>query len=143
MPQSSVRTICDKKEKYRAQAAVANLSSKKATIFRTRTMEKMEKLLVLWILDFDQRGIPVFTSAIQTKAVSLFQHIKENLEDKTETEIKETFKGSTGWFDRFKKRHDLSCIQYHKCILCEKSFFTDLKLKTHMKRNHTKKQNKV
>ena len=99
-------------------------------------MEKMEKLLVLWILDFDQRDIPVFASAIQTKAVSLFQHVKENLEDKTETEIKETFKGSMGWFDRFKKCHDLSCIQYHKCILCEKSFFTDLKLKTHMKRNH-------
>ena len=139
MPQSSVRTICDKKEKYRAQAAVANLSSKNATIFRTRTMEKMEKLLVLWILDFDQKGIPVFSSAIQTKAVSLFQHIKENLEDKTETEIKETFKGSPGWFDRFKKRHDLSCIQYHKCILCEKSFFTDLQLKTHLKRNHKEK----
>jgi hypothetical protein len=136
MPQSSVRTICDKKEKYRAQASVANLSSKNVTIVRTRTMEKMEKLLVLWILDFDQRGIPVFSSAIQTKAVSLFQHTKKNLEDKTESEIKETFKGSMGWFDRFKKRHDLSCILYHKCILCEKSFFTDSKLKTHMKRTH-------
>ena len=99
-------------------------------------MEKMEKLLLLWILDFDQKGIPVFSSAIPTKAVSLFQHVKENLEDKTETEIKETFKGSMGWFDRFKKCHDLSCIQYHKCIFCEKSFFTDIKLKTHMKRNH-------
>ena len=99
-------------------------------------MEKMEKLLLLWILDFDQKGIPVFSSVIPTKAVSLFQHTKKNLEDKTETEIKETFKGSMGWFDRFKKRHDLSCILYHKCILCEKSFFTDLKLKTHMKRTH-------
>ena len=61
-------------------------------------MEKMEKLILLWIPDFDQKGIPVFSSAIPTKAVSLFQHIKENLEDKTETEIKETFKGSMGRF---------------------------------------------
>ena len=76
----------------------------------------MEKLLLLWILDFDQKGIPVFSSAIPTKAVSLFQHTKKNLEDKTETEIKETFKGSMGWFDRFKKRHDLSCIQYHNSL---------------------------
>jgi hypothetical protein len=144
MPQSSVRTICDKKETYNAQAAVGNPSNKNAMIIkvRTRTMEKMEKLLLLWILDFDQRGIPVFSSAVQTKAVSLFQHIKENLEDKTKTEIKETFKGSKGWLYRYKKRHDLSCIQVNerpfKCKDCNKGFLIKKNMEIHEKQVHQK-----
>jgi hypothetical protein len=112
MPQSSVRTICDKRAVYKAQATVANPSSKnKIVVKRTDNMEKMEKLLDLWILDLDQRGIPVCTSVIQTKAVSLFNHIKANNSNMTEAEIKEEFIASNGWFERFKKRQDIKNVK--------------------------------
>jgi hypothetical protein len=65
------RTICDKKETYKAQAAVANPSSKIIRV-RTQTMEKMEKLLLLWIRDFDQRGIPVSHQQFQLKLYHYF-----------------------------------------------------------------------
>ena len=74
-------------------------------------MEKMEKLLDLWILDLDQRGIPVCTSVIQTKAASLFNHIKANNSNMTEAEIKEEFVASNGWFERFKKRQDIKNVK--------------------------------
>ena len=112
MPQSSVRTICDKRDIYKAQAAVANPSNKnKIVMKRSFCMEKMEKLLALWILDLDQRGIPVCTSVIQTKAVSLFDHIKANHSDMSETEIKKGFIGSNGWFERFKKRQEIKNVK--------------------------------
>ena len=47
---------------------------------------------------------------IQKKAVSLFDHIKENMADKTEKEIKAGFTGSNGWFANFKIRNEIKSV---------------------------------
>ena len=104
MPYSSVRAICQRKEAIKAQGSSA--SSNKILLTRTRTMEQLEKLLSSWIFDLEQKGTPAGQSEVQAKAKSLFLQIKENLEDKTEKEIKETFIASNGWFANFKKRNE-------------------------------------
>ena len=113
MPQSSVRTICDKKEKYKLQATVTNPKTATIVRFRTPTMDKMENLLSLWICDLEQRGIPCSRSVIQTKAVSLFEHIKKNAkeEDLHERKRKKPFIASNGWFERFKRRQEIESVK--------------------------------
>ena len=73
-------------------------------------MEEMEKHLSLWILDLDQKGIRVVKSQIKNQAKAMFLQIQENLENKTEKEAKEIFKGSNGWFENFKKRNEIQRI---------------------------------
>ena len=111
MSDSSVRLICKRKDKLRAQAACGTPTNSTAIfISRSRILEEMEKHLSLWILDLDQKKIPVVKSQIQNQAKSLFLKIQENLEDKTEKETNEIFKGSNGWFEKFKKRNEIQRI---------------------------------
>ena len=97
-------------DKIKFQATLLDPSQKNTIHVRqdkTRSMAKMESLLLLWIQDLDQRGILVGTKQIQAKAKSLYLHVKENFEDKTEAEMKETFVASNGWLHQYKKRHDI------------------------------------
>ena len=70
---------------------------------RTRTMEETERLLSAWIFGLEQKGTSPKQSKIQEEAKFLFFQIKDNLEDKTEKEIKEKFQASNRWFANFKK----------------------------------------
>ena len=74
-------------------------------------MEQTEQKLLPWIQNLQQRGIPLGNSRIQKKARAIFIQIKDNLEDKTEDEIKETFQASKGWLARFKKRNGIKIIK--------------------------------
>ena len=104
--ESSVRTIYGQREKLKFQATLTNPSQK-----RTRSMDKMETLLTLWIQDLNKRRILIGLKQIQAKAKSLYLHVKENFEDKTEAEMKETFGASNGWFERYKKRHNIKNVK--------------------------------
>ena len=76
--------------------------------FKTRSsaIETMERLLVAWIENCNQQNIRIDTPTIQAKAKDFFQKIKNEQEfcDMTQTELKESFDASKGWFYRFKKR---------------------------------------
>ena len=108
MNESSVRTLYGRREKLKLQATLANSAQHSGILIskieRTRSMAKMESLLSLWVQDLDKKGILVGAIQIQTKAKSLYLHVKENFEDKTEAEIKETFGASNGWFYNYKKK---------------------------------------
>ena len=58
-----------------------------------------------------KQGTPPEQSKIQTEARRIFIQIKDNLEDKTEKEIKENFLASNGWFANFKKRNKVQRVQ--------------------------------
>ena len=166
MSESSVRGICKKKEKYKAQSAQGVSGNNLKFNLRSRTMERMEELLSSWIIDVEQRGISIKKSQIQAKARSLFLHIKNNLEDKTEDEIKETFEASNGWIHKFNKRQKvhsatkssegsanvdpldiMTCYQLPDsndfvCDLCGFSTFSNAKLKQHRYEKHETEKHK-
>ena len=165
MNESSIRALYGRREKIKIQATLSN-PSQYNVIKRTRSMEEMEGLLSLWVQDLDQRGIHVGTKEIQTKAKYLYLQVKDNFADKTETEIKETFLASNGWFDLYKKRHNIkigkltgkakSADHYaatpsdliwhikivhekkkeHKCEMCHQKFSLKNALTNHIKTIH-------
>ena len=113
MNESSVRSLYKRREKLRLQASTANPSQQNLILIsRTRTFEKMERLLSLWVLDLDHRAIPVGKRQIQNKARSLYMHVYANLEDKSEFEMNQKdFVASNGWFENYKKRHDIKSVK--------------------------------
>ena len=161
MAESSVRTLYSRRENIKFQATLANPSQHSAALVikteRTRSMEKMEGLLSLWVQNLDQRGVIVGRKQIKTKAKSLYFHTKKNFEDKTEAEIKETFGASNGWFYNYIKRHDIKIekqtgrhyvstpldlttvhekIKEHKCEMCHQKFPLINALADHIKTVH-------
>ena len=74
MNESSVRTLYGRREKLKLQATLANSAQHSGILIskieRTRSMEKMESLLSLWVQDLDKKGILVGANQIQTKAKS-------------------------------------------------------------------------
>ncbi|XP_068205598.1 tigger transposable element-derived protein 1-like [Palaemon carinicauda] len=62
---------------------------------------EMERLLVLWLEDQNQRRIPVSFMVIQEKAKRLFKALKKERGEESESE---EFSASRSWFMRFKAR---------------------------------------
>ena len=76
----------------------------KATVItkqRSGLIIEMERLLVLWLEDQNQRRIPVSLMVIQKKAKRLFEALKKERGEESE---REEFSASRGWFMRFKAR---------------------------------------
>ena len=107
---SSVRAIIRRKEELKKWLEINQTlgASKESSQFKTRSsaMETMERLLVTWIENCNQQNIRLDTPTIQAKAKDFFTKIKNEQEfcDMTQTELKESFDASKGWFYRFKKR---------------------------------------
>ncbi|KAK9512965.1 hypothetical protein O3M35_001264 [Rhynocoris fuscipes] len=105
LAKSSIQTIRDKKEDiktYLQSAALLNIS--RLTRQRNWIMEKMEKLLIIWIEDNNKRKIPMSKMTIQEKALGIFENLKKG--DTNESEDV-TFQASRGWFEKFKNRFNL------------------------------------
>jgi hypothetical protein len=56
------------------------LSLKKIARTRSNIIEKMEKMLSVWIDDMGQRHMPVSQMTIQNKALNLFNFLKNQQE---------------------------------------------------------------
>ena len=137
MAESSVRALYSRREKIKFQATLLDPSQKNAN--KSRSMAKMESLLLSWIQDLDQRGVLVGAKQIQAKAKSLYLHVKENFENKTEAEIKETFGASNGWMHQYKKRHDIKIgKETGKAKLADHNAATPSELKENIRTSHEK-----
>ena len=105
LSQSTVSTIL--KDSERIIDAVNSSASLKATVItkrRTPIIEEMEKILLIWVEDQIQKQVILSMGAIQAKARSLFEALKLNSFNPNEPT---KFMASHGWFERFKKRHNL------------------------------------
>ncbi|XP_053547000.1 tigger transposable element-derived protein 1-like [Bombina bombina] len=105
---TTINTVMKNREKIVAEV-------KSSTPVNTTTIRKrdsivadMERLLILWIENQTTRHVPVNQAIIQSKALSLFNHLKAK---KGEAAKDAEFVASRGWFDRFKKRSNLHNIK--------------------------------
>ncbi|XP_069812148.1 tigger transposable element-derived protein 1-like [Dendropsophus ebraccatus] len=98
---STVATII--KDKHRILEHVKGSAPMKATVITKRSglIIEMERLLVLWLEDQNQRRIPVSLMVIQEKALRLFEALKRERREERESE---EFVASRGWFMRFRER---------------------------------------
>ena len=109
LSRSTVGTIV--KDKERIKEHVKGSAPMKATVItkqRSGLIIEMERLLVLWLEDQNQRRMPISLMLIQEKAKSLFEMLKAEKGDESEGEV---FAASRGWFHRFSSRANLHNIR--------------------------------
>ncbi|XP_045123812.1 tigger transposable element-derived protein 1-like [Portunus trituberculatus] len=102
LSRSTVATII--KDKEHIMEHVKGSAPMKVTVItkqRSGLIIEMERLLVLWLEEQNERRIPVSLLVIQEKAKRLFEALKE---EKGEGSESEEFVASRGWFMRFKAR---------------------------------------
>jgi hypothetical protein len=80
------------------------LSAYRVSRVRPSIMEKMERLLSIWIDHENQKNVSLNVSAIKERAKKLYRHLKKV--ESVPSDVK-PFNASHGWFERFKKRYSL------------------------------------
>ncbi|KAM5158212.1 tigger transposable element-derived protein 1-like [Mantella aurantiaca] len=109
LSQSTISTIL--KDKRQISDAVKASTSVKSTVIskqRAGPMNEMEKLLVTWMEDQMQKRMPLSLLTIQAKARSIFETLKQCIDDPISMH---PFTASHGWFQRFKKRNNFHNVR--------------------------------
>ena len=110
IPDSTLRTIIKRRERLNKLKNINKdfglSKSGSQSKVRSSTMETMERLLANWIENCNQQGVHLDMSVIQAKARNFFHKIKnqQDFSEMSQTELKENFDASKGWFYRFKQR---------------------------------------
>ncbi|XP_064081201.1 tigger transposable element-derived protein 1-like [Macrobrachium nipponense] len=93
------------KDKERILKHIKDAAPMKATVInvkqRSQSIVEMEKLLMIWLEDQNQRRVPVSLSVIQEKARELHEAVAKK---HGEGSVSGEFSVSRGWFNRFKAR---------------------------------------
>ena len=75
----------------------------------------MEKRLIVWIEDQNQKTAPLDGPIIRRKAISIYNYLKKEAQPDEETESSpapsSSFRASRGWFDKFKVRYNLHNVK--------------------------------
>uniref|UniRef100_S4RNI2 HTH CENPB-type domain-containing protein n=1 Tax=Petromyzon marinus TaxID=7757 RepID=S4RNI2_PETMA len=105
--ESTIRAINKNSAKIRSSVMHSTpLSAKKTTRVRNPLLEKMEKMLVVWVEDQYQKKIHISSSATRAKAMELYERLQQE-----EGGSQESFLASKGWFDKFINRQNLHSIK--------------------------------
>lgn len=103
--ESSIRTIKKNAERIRNSVAQScSLAAKKTVRVRNPMLEKIEKMLVIWVEDRNKKKMAVNSRIIRTKALKLYEHLQQRHVGSSSVE---PFAASKGWFDKFQKRQNL------------------------------------
>ncbi|XP_072909805.1 general transcription factor II-I repeat domain-containing protein 2A-like isoform X2 [Hemitrygon akajei] len=105
--ESSIRTMKQKEAEIRESVRTAPTTAKMVSLVRDKVLAKTEKALSVWLEDMSQQHIPVDGKIIREKALSLYEHYCEGVE---ESERKE-FKASKGWLASYVKRYSLKSLR--------------------------------
>ncbi|XP_023706958.1 tigger transposable element-derived protein 1 isoform X2 [Cryptotermes secundus] len=107
--ESSVRTIKKNAERIRNSVAQScSLTAKKTVRVRNPLLEKIEKMLAIWVEDQNKKKMVVNSRIIRMKALKLYEHLQEKHMGSSSAE---PFAASKGWFDKFQKRQNLQNIK--------------------------------
>ncbi|XP_066216386.1 putative CENPB DNA-binding domain-containing protein 1 [Saccopteryx leptura] len=105
---STLSTIL--KDKERIREAIKGSTPMRSTVItnqRSGPIHEMEKLLYIWMENQIQKRTPLNLFTVQMKVRSLFQTLKECVEE----DYSQEFVASTGWFQRFKKRFQMHSVR--------------------------------
>ncbi|CAL1526524.1 unnamed protein product [Lymnaea stagnalis] len=100
MPKSTVCTILKNKEAIKAADVAKGVTT--LTSRRSKCMEEMEKLLLVWINQRQLAGDVISEAMLCEKAKMLHDDLAKGLADTSAQ--KDEFKASRGWLENFKKR---------------------------------------
>ena len=105
LAKSTVRTIRNNADRIKESAKSGTRASAKRICYsRSSTMERMEKMLSMWIEDQNQRHLPISMLVVQAKARSIY-------EDLSKDDNAKPFNASSGWFWNFTKRYNFHTIR--------------------------------
>ncbi|XP_053572819.1 tigger transposable element-derived protein 1-like [Bombina bombina] len=106
LPPSTVTTIIKNADKIKESVKHSTpVSAAQTRYTRCKLLEKMEKLLSLWVDDLNTKNIPMTQAVITDKAKSIFEELKKKEGGD------ENFLGSKGWFMRFKSRNKFRSVK--------------------------------
>jgi hypothetical protein len=107
--ESGIHTI--KKNAERIRNCVAQsclLAAKKTVRVRNPLLEKIEKMLAVWVEDQNKKKMTVNSRIIRTKGLKLYEHLEKRHRDSSAAE---PFAASKGWFDKFQKHQNIHNIK--------------------------------
>ncbi|XP_055486478.1 tigger transposable element-derived protein 1-like [Leucoraja erinacea] len=104
---STISTIFKDKKRIKSSASVRSTI---ISMKRTGPLDDMERLLVAWMEEQIQKGLPLRPLSIQAKARSLFHTLEQRPRDPTYTHV---FTATPGWFKRFKRRHNFHHVMFN------------------------------
>lgn len=104
--ESTVRSIKKTEKSIRESvAASAPVSAKIVSQVRNKSLEETENALSVWLEDMSQKRVPISSALIRAKAKKIFDKFPRDSESSFD------FQASKGWFENFKKRHNLHNIK--------------------------------
>lgn len=106
---STICTILKNKDKFKeidASKGVTRISTQ-----RLRILDDVERLLLIWIQEKQSQGDIVNENIICEKARVIFGDLVKKTPSSTPEE--EVFKGSRGWFEKFKRRIGMYSVTRH------------------------------
>uniref|UniRef100_UPI00358F4E33 tigger transposable element-derived protein 1-like n=1 Tax=Myxine glutinosa TaxID=7769 RepID=UPI00358F4E33 len=109
MPKSTVCTILKNKEVIKAADVAKGVTT--LTPRRSKFMEEMEKLLLVWINEKQLVGAAISEGIICEKAKLLHGDLIKDLPGSSADG--DEFKASRGWFEKFKRRSGIHSVVMH------------------------------
>ena len=77
MNESTVRTIRDNKEKILKSTAGLRLHAHLSKIVRNPNIVNMEEMLMVWILEFVEKKIPIDTRSIRIQESDFYEYFEK------------------------------------------------------------------
>ncbi|KAM3922941.1 tigger transposable element-derived protein 1-like [Leptodactylus fuscus] len=112
MYERSTSTICTiLKQKDIIKSAIPAKGTTVLSQLRTSVHEEMERLLLIWIKEKELAGDTITEAIISAKARAIFSDLKNN--QPSTSEDQDEFKGSHGWFEKFRKRTGIHSVVRH------------------------------
>ena len=113
MAKSTISTFLKNKEAIKA-ADVAKGVTSVVSKQRPQIMDKVEKLLLIFVKEKEIAGDSISEGIICEKALEIYNDLlKENPDMSAKGESAFTFKASRGWFEKFKHRSGIHSVVRH------------------------------
>lgn len=129
-PSSTICTILKNKDKIKdidAPVGISRISTK-----RSHILDNVEKLLLLWINEKQMHGETINQYIICDKAKTIYADLIRTMPESSTMEKEVQFKGSNGWFEKFKRRSGIfgserNCEAGSSDIKAVDNFISDFK----------------